>query len=209
MKAFVYTILMYAALTGCGNTMTLHKGKQQTQFLYKTKLDTSAGNYGQHINVKLNLKPTGEMRALSVDDRQLIAASGYTRADYITILGEYLTFYGDTITSNKTYQLRAAYFLEHPADLSSFTVQVEALYSFTRMLTVGLPPIRPVLFDRTTGKKINADAKKINEVYSIYKRWYEENKKTGFQDIALPLTGSDYYWLVEDTSKQLLLKKSL
>ncbi len=97
-----------------------------------------------------------------------------------------------------------------PTDgVAGFTMQIEALYSFTRMLTQGYPPIKPMLINRSTGEELNNNAKVVSEVYDIYIKWYNENEKTGFKNITLPLTGSPYCWLGEDKGMEPFLKKSL
>lgn len=146
---------------------------------------------------------------MSIDDRDIISRSKYTRDDEIKILGEYLTFRGDTSISNKQYRFKAASHMVRPEGINGFTIEIEALYSFTRMLTKGLPPIKPMLINRTTGEQLNTNLKVVNEVYDIYSKWYNANKKTEFKNITLPLTGSPYCWLEEDKGMEPFLKKSL
>jgi len=67
-------------------------------------------------------------------NRDAISRSKYTRNDEIKILGEYLTFRGDTAISNKKYRFKAGYYMTRPEGVNGFTVQIEALYSFTRSL---------------------------------------------------------------------------
>lgn len=179
------------------------------KYLYKTALDTSGAYYGCHIVVREILPRTKGLIQLSIDDRDIIARSNYNRDIKITILGEYLTFRGDTSTSNKLYILRSGTSMTHPEGIEGFSVQIEALYSFTRMLTDGFPPIRPALLDRATGKPVNTDARAVSEVFDIYSRWYKENLKTDFKNLALPLAGSPYCWIGEGRGMERYLKKSL
>lgn len=99
--------------------------------------------------------------------------------------------------------------MECPEGIKGFTVEIEALYSFTRMLTIGLPPIRPVLLDRATRKPVNTDARVVRKVFDIYSRWYRENLKTDFKNLTLPLTGSPYCWMGEERGMERYLKKAL
>ena len=158
--------------------------------------------------MKQVLPKTGELIPLSIDDRDIISRSGYSRHDEIKILGEYLTFRGDTSISNKKYHFIAAYHMVRPQAINGFTVQIEALYSFTRMLMVGYPPIKPALIDCTTGEEVNANQEKVNEIYAIYSKWYQENLKSDFKNISLPLSGSRYCWLGQNKDLKLYLKKS-
>jgi hypothetical protein len=191
--------------------MSQSKQHPSTEYLRKTNLDTSKNSYGSHIEVNQVLSVSTENRIISndIDDRDMISRSKYSRDEQIKILGEYLTFRGDTSVSNKRYKFKAAYYMTPPEGVKGFTVQIEALYSFTRMLTQGLPPIKPMLINRTTGEELNTNAKVVSEVYDIYIKWYKENEKTDFKNITLPLTGSPYCWLGEDKGMEPFLKKSL
>lgn len=212
MKLFVNILCIFYAcfMLSCNRSMSQSNQQQGRQFLYKTTLDTSKGFYETHINVKQILPVTEDNRIVSneIDDRDIISRSNYLREDEIKILREYLTFRGDTSTSNKQYRFKAASRLVRPEGVAGFTVQIEALYSFTRMLTEGLPPIKPMLINRTTGEELNTNAKVVAEVYDIYIKWYKENEKTDFKNITLPLTGSPYCWLGEDKGMEQFLKKS-
>lgn len=211
MKFYIYIawFICIFFMSSCNRNISQSKKHSATKFLYKTNLDTSKNSYGSHIEVKQILPVATEDRIISndIDDRDMISRSKYTRDEQLKILGEYLTFRGDTIVSNKRYKFKAAYYMTRP-DVQGFTVQIEALYSFTRMLTQGLPPIKPMLINRTTGKELNNNAKVIGEVYDIYIKWYKENKKKDFKNITLPLTGSPYCWLGEDKGMEPFLKKS-
>ena len=93
-------------------------------------------------------------------------------------------------------------------DVANFTIEIEALYSFTKMLTITYSPLKPMLINRTTGEELNTNPKAVSEVYDIYEKWYDENKKTDFKNISLPLTGSPYCWLGENKGIEPFLKKS-
>jgi hypothetical protein len=210
MKPFVHLLLIscFSYISSCSPGMSQKKQQLTRDFLYKTELDTSMDNYGVHIEVKQILPNTKELIPLSIDDRDVISRSKYTRHDEIKILGEYLTFRGDTSISNKRYRFKAASHLVPPEGINGFTVQIEALYSFTRMLTQGLPPIKPMLINRATGEQLNTNRKVVSEVYDIYIKWYKENKGTDFKNIVLPLTNSPYCWLGEHKGMEPYLKKS-
>ena len=150
------------------------------------------------MKVVLPKAEKGEFIKLGLDDRDEIFRSGYTRNDRIQILCEYLTFEGDTAKSNRQYDFRAAYRSTLPEDTVGYTIQVEALYSFTRLLTIGIPPIRPTILDRKTRENLNTNLSVIKEVYEIYRRWFEQHKKTDFKSISFPLEGTPYAWLGED-----------
>lgn len=181
------------------------------QLLYETKVDRSCSFNGRHIEIRQILPhvDSGEFVRLDIDDRDIISRSKYSREDVIRILGEYLTFQHDTSTSNKAYQYKPGGHMECPEGIKGFTVEIEALYSFTRMLTIGLPPIRPVLLDRATRKPVNTDARVVRKVFDIYSRWYRENLKTDFKNLTLPLTGSPYCWMGEERGMERYLKKAL
>jgi hypothetical protein len=212
MKFFVSILCFFCVcfILSCSRSMSQTQQQQERQFLYKSKFDTSKGFYETHINVKQIMPATADDRIISneIDDRDIISRSKYTRGDEIKILKEYLTFRGDTSTSNKHYRFKAASYMIRPEGIKGFTVEIEALYSFTRMLTQGLPPIKPMLINRTTGEELNNNRKVVSEVYDIYIKWYNENTKTDFKNITLPLTGSPYCWLGEDKGMEPFLKKS-
>lgn len=197
-------------MSSCSRSISQSKQHSPTEFLYKTNLDTSKNSYGSHIEVKQILPATTEDRIISndIDDRDMISRSKYSRDEQIKILGEYLTFRGDTGVSNKRYRFKAAHFMTRPERINGFTIEIEALYSFTRMLMVGMPPIKPMLVNRVTGEHLNTNFKVVSEVYDIYAQWYKENLEKDFKDIRLPLSGSPYGWLGEDKGMEPYLKKS-
>ena len=209
MKLYLFIILFSVVEANCQSQKFSSKESRDLNFLYKTKIDTSSENKGQHIEIKQVLPKTDELIPMSIDDRDIISRSGYHRNDEIKILWEYLIFRGDTNISNKKYHFKAAYHMVQPEGIVGFTIEIEALYSFTRMLTIGYPPIKPMLINRTTGEELNTNAKVVSEVCDIYVKWYNENKKTEFKNISLPLSGSPYCWLGEDKGMEPYLKKSL
>jgi len=209
MKLHLLILLFSVCGLSCQTQTSLSKERTILKFLYRTNFDTVSENRGQHIEIKQVLPKTDELIPMSIDDRDIIDRSGYHRNDEIKILEEYLTFRGDTNISNKKYHFKAAYHMMPPDGVAGFTIQIEALYSFTRILTQGYPPIRPMLINRTTGERLNTNTKAVSEVYNIYIKWYKENVKTDFKNITLPLTSSPYCWLGEDKGMELFLRKSL
>lgn len=181
--------------------------KGDFKFLFVSALDTSQNSFGQHIEIKQILPDTDELIPMTIEDRDIIKRSGYSRSDELTILKEYLAFKGDKRVSNKLYRFKAAGRMIKP-DVVNFTIQIEALYSFTKMLTITYSPLKPMLINRTTGEELNNNAKLVSEVYDIYIKWYNQNEKTDFKNITLPMAGSPYCWLGEDKGIEPFLKKS-
>ncbi|MFT3822674.1 MAG: hypothetical protein QM731_02095 [Chitinophagaceae bacterium] len=209
MKLHLLILLFCIGEVGCLAQLPSSKTNTTLKFLHKTQLDTSHENKGQHIEIKQRLPKTDKLIPLSIDDRDIVSRSGYSRKDEIKILGEYLTFRGDTSRSNKKYHFKPANHMVRPEGISGFTVQIEALYSFTRMLMEGYPPIKPALIDCTTGEEVNSNPGKIKEIYEIYCRWYTENIKSDFKNISLPLDGSRYCWIGQNKDLKPFLKKDL
>jgi hypothetical protein len=193
---------------GCGSGTSL-KYSPNRIYLFKTQFDTSKYSYGSHIEIRQDLPYTEELIPMSIDDRDIIARSGYERKEIISILGEYLSFRGDTSTSNKRYHFKAAHHMTPPDSIENFTVQIEALYSFTRVLMVGYPPIRPMLINRYTGEVLNANPEAVKEIFDIYLNWYKKNRQSGFKDIILPLESTKYSWFGGDKLSSAYLKKNL
>jgi len=76
------------------------------------------------------------------------------------------------------------------------------------MLMVGLPPLQPAILERQTGKPINADRQKMDEVYAIYKKWFADNSKTDFRNMSWPLANTPYHWQGDDKDLTPYWKKS-
>jgi hypothetical protein len=195
LKYFLFHIF---SLTGFFLGSLCGQSNPERLYLYKTERDTNNYSLSSHIEVIEKLPKTKELIRIDIDDRDKISRSKYTHAECIEILGEYLTFKDDKTKSDKRYQFKAAFHMIPPDDTTGFTVQIEALFSFTWMLTIGYPPIRPTLVDRLTGQHLNQDKFVINEVFEIYTEWLEENKKSGYKNIRLPLEGTPYAWLGEE-----------
>ena len=209
MKAILIAInlIVFLGFQSCVSSQKISVNKEEVKFLFLSELDTSQAYFGQHIEIKQILPNTNELIPMTIEDRDIIKRSGYSRFDELTILKEYLNFKGDKRTSNKLYRFKAAGRMLKP-DVANFTIEIEALYSFTKMLTITYSPLKPMLINRTTCEELNTNPKAISEVYDIYEKWYNENKKTDFKNISLPLTGSPYCWLGEDKGMEPFLKKS-
>jgi hypothetical protein len=203
-----YFLFLIYSLTGSFLLSVYGQLNSERLFLYKTDRDTNNYSLSSHIEVRERLPNTQEYIRIDIDDRDKISRSLYTRSECIEILGEYLTFKDDKTKSDKKYQFKVAYHMIPPDDTTGFTVQIEALFSFTWMLTTGLPPIRPTLIDRETGEHLNTDTFVINKVFEIYTKWYEENKKSGFKNIRLPLDGTPYAWLGEEKGMKHYFKNT-
>ena len=205
----LFSIFLASGVPGCSVTKGQMKLQADTTFLQKPSRDTGSNSYKSHIEVKQVLPKIKEgFISNNIDDRDIIARSNYSREDQIKILGEYLMYRGDTTPSNKKYAFKGGSYLDYPKSVEGFTIEIEALYSFTRMLTIWFPPIKPTLIRCTTGEELNTNPKAVSEVYDIYEKWYDENKKTDYKNISLPLTGSPYCWLGEDKGMEPFLKKS-
>lgn len=203
----VSKLIAFFYFQSCVTPQKIPLDKRDLKFLFVSILDTSHNSFGQHIEIKQIFPNTEELIPMTIEDRDIITRSGYSRFDQLTILKEYLTFKGDKRVSNKLYRFKAAGRMIKP-DVANFTIEIEALYSFTKMLTTSYSLIKPVLINRTTGEELNGNPKAVSEVYDIYIKWYTENKKTDFKKITLPLTGSPYCWLGEDKGMEPFLKKS-
>jgi hypothetical protein len=203
-----YFLFLIYSLTGSFLLSVYGQLNSERLFLYKTDRDTNNYSLSSHIEVRERLPKTQGYILIDIDDRDKISRSLYTRSECIEILGEYLTFKGDKTKSDKKYQFKAAYHMIPPDDTTGFTVQIEALFSFTWMLTIGYPPIRPTLIDRETGKHLNTDTCVINEVFEIYNKWFMENKISGFINIRLPLDNTPYVWLGEEKGMKHYLKNT-
>jgi hypothetical protein len=163
-----------------------------TQFLSKSKIDTSRHHYGQHLELKFIFPPDAKPGVFYTLGNEDGFSAWYSKKQKKQILEEYLTFNGDTTKSDKQY-----YFFKYtyPQDREHFTIQIEALFSFTRMFVRGYPPLQPKLIDKNTGIVLNNDQSAIDEIYLIYKRWLQSNIRNDFNDFALPLENTRYQWV--------------
>ncbi|MDH6308515.1 hypothetical protein M2451_000826 [Dysgonomonas sp. PFB1-18] len=125
-----------------------------------------------------------------IEDRDVF--SGYSYSQKIEILEELLSFQGDTTKSGKSYKINSP-------DLSRiyiepFNIQIEALYTFSKMLLIGYPPILPKLTDKNEVINLNGNQTVVDEVYELYRQWLQNAIKNDFKNITLPMSGSYYQW---------------
>jgi len=125
-----------------------------------------------------------------IEDRDVF--SGYSYSQKIEILEELLSFQGDTVKSGKSYKINSP-------DLSRvyikpFNIQIEALYTFSKMLLIGYPPILPKLTDDEGLINYNNCQCAIDEVYEIYRQWLHNAIKDDFRNLSLPMSGTKYQW---------------
>lgn len=164
---------------------------RQQKYLEKTALIRDKRAYGQSIVL---IKPPPENWAddfIAKDDRATMGSLNFTREMRIQVLRELLSYENDTVKSNKLFYIRGRW---KNVESKDFTIEVEALYSFTRMLTRDMPRMLPVLIERKTGKDITGERTKNAEIYAIYRKWLKKNEKSNFQHIQYPLTGTPFDW---------------
>jgi len=179
----------------------------QKRFLEKTNLVNIPQIYGQHIRIVDDLVLKENKFEERIDDRDILMR--FSKKEKIMILEEYLTFENDTTQSNKYYYFRKKIYGGEWVipKAKNFTIQIEALFSFTKMLTKRDAPLFPVLIERETGVEINGNVDKMKQVYSIYREWLRQNKYNDFEKIELPLKNSPYRWSGEDCNiKEYILE---
>ncbi|WP_146198695.1 hypothetical protein [Pararcticibacter amylolyticus] len=183
----------------CGLCVFLTTGTiKERHFLVKTHNDTVNGVITAHIKLHSLINDSNSVVSLN-DDREIIIK--YSKAEQIKILEEYLSFEGDTTQSNKAYPFKPGVGNTRPKGTDRFTIEIEALFSFTWLLTYGYPSIRPILIDRKTGEQLNGSPQKVAEVFNVYKRWLSRNKKRNFRNSGLPLDGFKYGWLGDSNAR--------
>lgn len=176
--------------------------QKDRKFLLKSDLNNSKESYGSHIVLKIiESKYIGAGMIKLDDDRNFFY--DYSRGDKINILKEYLTFEADNNISNKTYEFAP----DWGTKPDNLTIQVEALFSFSWMFVLGYPPIRPVLLDKETGKKIELNKKNIKLLYNIYRKWLNRQEKEGFKNITWPLDKTPFMWEGENSKQKIILIK--
>ena len=219
MRNFIPTsfLSILMILVSCGSFFAINTSQDNLKFLEKAKPDTSKYNYGSSIELINWIEPS-----LSTEMKHSIDKHGgfreafddtekfntYSLKDKITILEELLSFQGDRTSSNKMYKYNDGRGTGREGTLKNFTVEVEALFTFTRLLLKDLSKIKPVLLDQETKSEI-LRPEEIKEIYSLYRKWLRENIKTNFHKISLPLTNSPYQWLGEEKLTSKMIKESL
>lgn len=203
-RLLLATLVWFLAFSGtqiCDN-QSLPK---RLKYLFKADMYCGEMGCGQRILIRQPPSKSLAESLTAVDDRVVMTRMGFTKEMRIQVLKELLTFQYDTVKSDKLLYIRGRWKNVEDED---FTIEIEALYSFTRMLTDGYPRILPVLIDRKTQEVITGKRDVINEVYGIYRKWLVENKKMGFKGFSFPLASSRYDWLGGDEDLDKYLKKS-
>lgn len=129
--------------------------------------------------------------------------SDYTNEEKVEILEELLSFEGDTSMCARVVCNYGSKLFKRPKT-KTYTTQIDALYLFTVLTTSSYSPNYcpfPVLYDNLTKEEINNDQKKIKKVFKIYRKWFNDNKKTGFVNYNVPLRDKCFEWF--STQKDL------
>lgn len=204
-KLLVLTFVWF--LTYSGTTISKHQSlTKQLNYLFKAELHCGEMGCSQRILLKQPPSKSLAESLTAVDDRTIMGRLHFTKDMRIQVLKELLTFQYDSVKSDKLLYIRGKWKNVEDKD---FTIEIEALYSFTRMLTDGNPRILPVLIDRKTQRIVTGRRHEINEIYNIYRKWLADNKKTGFKDVRFPLADSPFDWLGADEDLNKYLKQSL
>jgi len=125
-----------------------------------------------------------------IDDRDIFI--GYSYSQRIEILHEILTFQGDTTKSDKLYKIKLPDLSR--VEVKPFTIQIEALYTFSRMLLLAFPEMKPKLTNKKEKANYNGNQCVVDEVYAIYRKWLQDAVESDFRDLNLPMSGTKYQW---------------
>lgn len=123
-----------------------------------------------------------------IEDRDLFIA--YPHNQKIEILKELLSFQGDTTKSDKMYKMKTPDLQR--IEVQPFTIQIESLYTFSRMLLLGFPEFLPKLTNKKENMNYNGCQSTVDEVYAIYRQWLQDAIDSDFKSLALPMTGTMY-----------------
>lgn len=145
----------------------------------------------------LELKPVTKKDSIakekygqSIEDRDLFVS--YPNDQKIEILRELLMFQGDTSISDKMYKIKTPDLTR--IQIQPFTIQIEALYTFSRILLIGLPYFQPKLTDKKEKKNYNGRQPVVDEIYGIYRQWLDDAIEKDFKNLNLPMSGTKYQW---------------
>ena len=201
-------LLIFIWSLSCSGTTVCDHRSLTKQLKYLFKADIYCGEMGCAQRILIRQPPSESLAEslVAVDDRTVMNRMHFTKEMRIQVLKELLTFQYDSVKSDKFLYIRGRW---KNVEDKNFTIEIEALYSFTRMLADGNPRILPVLIDRKTKEIITGKRKEINEIYNVYREWLTENEKTDFKDFKFPLTDSPYDWMGGDEDLNKYLKKSL
>lgn len=119
-------------------------------------------------------------------------------ATKIKAIEQLLSFENDTsISASTVTQYNTGYFKGERPVSKQYTLQVEALFYINYLaLSAGAlyySPF-PVLYDTISKREVNVSNADIKEVYSEYKKWFEEIRQRGFINYTVPLKASQYKW---------------
>lgn len=157
---------------------------RQQKYLEKTALIRDKRAYGQSIVL---IKPPAENWAddfIAKDDRAIMGTLNFTREMRIQVLKELLSYENDTVKSNKLFYIRGRW---KNVESKDFTIEVEALYSFTRMLTRDMPRMLPVLIERKTGKNITGKGRKSQKFMQFIENGLKRTKNPIFSIFSIRL----------------------
>ena len=219
MKRFFILIILSTIALAANSQNTEHSDSLKREFLLKLMDERGDTNrvlinnlpdieYNYFIKRKsldggyyLELKPATPKDSVIkakhgklIEDKDLFYAYSYPRK--IEILQELLSFQGDTTMSSKSYKIKLPDLRR--IDVEPFTIQIEALYTFSRMFLKMYPDFLPKLTDKKGKKNYNGNQAKVNEVYSIYIDWLEDAIQKDFNNLTLPMTGTKYQWEGQD-----------
>ncbi len=61
--------------------------------------------------------------------------------------------------------------------------------------------ISPALINTKTGQYSNGNEKEMQEIFSIYKKWFHKMEENKFNQLTWPLSGSKFKWLGREEVK--------
>lgn len=189
----------------CSSCST-YKVSDQSELKYLTLVPDRLSKGRAHIELrdanKISLN-SWEL-FLPQDDRELIGRLNYTKNDRIAIIEEYFSYQGFRQLSDKYYESRIGTTKNKVKIVDEkipFTIEVEALYAISIMLLDYNVSISPALINTKTGQYSNGNEKEMQEIFSIYKKWFHKMEENEFKQLTWPLAGSKFKWLGRDEVK--------
>ncbi|TQM50847.1 hypothetical protein BDE36_2611 [Arcticibacter tournemirensis] len=174
--------------------------KKQLHYLRLTEL-TVTHSLQQHIELRDSHKVKyADDEFFLQDDREIMERLGYSERQKTAVIKEYLLFQGCRSKSNKQYAFHIGTTenrLMRAHDSITFSVEVEALYSLSILLLKHNVRISPVLINKTTGRVCNYNRMEMDEIYSLYRKWFVIFEQNKFKRFVWPLKNSNYGWLGE------------
>ena len=205
-----HKLILFALLCIClsnSDSIGQYDKVEKKRFVAKVQSTCSFAGF------KLVLLPNGKSKGqvpFSCTYEQDKLFAGYSNNEKMDIISELLSYEGDTTTCSKSVCRYGYTDNKHP-NTSSYTIQIDALYLLTTLVVGGYATYYcpyPVLIDTATGEEINDVQGRVAEVYSVYKKWYKENQKTGFKNFNVPLRNCRYAWYGIREGKKYMLKES-